>query len=101
MKKLTSGDSNIEVKQIQKAHLRDLAPQLRDLLLSQPLGKAHQPMLSDLGFIVFMMCEKEDINPDNPTRRDIQAMLSEKKLNQMAQREMRNIRQSAHIDIRL
>ena len=101
LKKLASGDSSIQIKEIQKAHLQDMAPQLKDLLLKLPLGKANEPILSDLGFIVFMMCEKEDINPDNPTSRDVQASLFEKKLEQMAQRELRDVRRTAEIDIRL
>ena len=101
LKTLVTGDSNIQMREMQKTSMKDMPPQLTKLLLKLDIGQASEPILSDLGFIVFMTCAKEDINPDNPTRKDIQGLLFEKKLEQLSQREMRTIRQSAHIDIRV
>ena len=78
-----------------------MAPQLKNMLLNLGIGTASEPLLTDMGFIVFMVCAKEEINPDNPTKDEVRGMLFEQKLEQLSQREMRDTRRAAHIDIRI
>lgn len=97
---LIKGDTNIQIHEVQKARASHMVPQLKELLLKSDVGAASDPILTEMGFIIFMACAKEEINPDNPTRDEVRAMLFEQKLERLAQREIRDIRRAAHIDIR-
>ena len=97
---LVKGDKSIQLREVKKAHVSELIPQLKSLLLGLSVNQPSEPVLSDLGFVMFMVCAKEDINPDNLSTQEVQGRLFEQKLTHLAQRELRNLRRSAHIDIR-
>lgn len=101
LKTLAKADKSIQMREVQKARMSDMAPQLKNMLLNLGIGTASEPLLTDMGFIVFMVCAKEEINPDNPTKDEVRGMLFEQKLEQLSQREMRDTRRAAHIDIRI
>lgn len=100
LKTLAKANKSIQMREVQKARMSDMAPQLKNMLLNLGTGTASEPILTDMGFIVFMVCAKEEINPDNPTRDEVRGMLFEQKLEQLSQREMRDTRRGAHIDVR-
>ena len=98
---LIIGDKNIQIHEVRKARVSYMAPQLKEMLLKSEVGVASDPVLTEMGFMIFMVCGREDINPDNPTRDEVRTMLFEQKLEKIAQREMRDIRREAHLDIRM
>ena len=54
-------------------------------------------MLTEAGALMFMVCEKEEINPQQPSHDEARNLLMDRKLASIAEREMRSIRRSAHI----
>lgn len=87
-------------RMVTKTRGSELIPQLRSLLSSLEPGKASEPVLSDMGVLLFMVCEKEEHNPNNPSRDDFANHLMDQKLTLIAQRELRNQRRIAQIDIK-
>ena len=81
--------------------LRDLPPDVRNLVATLPLGRGSQPLQSDAGFRVVMVCER--VAPPEakaPTRADIQAGLESRRVVLLAQRYLRNLRRDAFVEIR-
>ncbi len=101
LKTLIKADKTIQVREVQKARTSEMPPQLKELLLKLGTSNPSEPILTDMGFVVFMVCAKEEVNPDNPTPNQIREILFEQKLAQLSQRELRDSRRSAHIDIRI
>ena len=77
--------------------MREMPAELRTLLLSLQIGQASKPVLTESGALVFMLCEKEEINPQQPSYDEAKSLLMDRKLASLAEREMRTVRRSAHI----
>jgi peptidyl-prolyl cis-trans isomerase SurA len=88
-------------KTITKTPLAELSPQLHELLIKLPLNSPTPPITSDEGILVFFLSEKETISPEAPSKDEIYRNLMEQKLSLIAQRELRNLRRTAFINIRL
>jgi peptidyl-prolyl cis-trans isomerase SurA len=97
MATLTKNDRSIQLQKITKASVREMPVELRNLLLSLQVQRASKPVLAESGVMLFMVCEKEDINPQDPSRDEVKAILTERKLASHAQWEMQKIRRMAHI----
>lgn len=81
--------------------LRDLPPEVRDIVAALPPGRASQPFQSDQGFRVVMVCERvEPPQSKPPTRADIQGNLEARRVALLAQRYLRNLRRDAFVEIR-
>jgi len=81
--------------------LRDLPPEMRQIAGSLPPGRGSQPLQTDIGFRVVMVCERvEPPAPKPPTRADIQATLENRRVALLAQRYLRNLRRDAFVEIR-
>jgi peptidyl-prolyl cis-trans isomerase SurA len=81
--------------------LRDLPADVRNMMATLPLGRASQPLQSDIGFRVLMVCERTappEAKP--PSRADIQAGLESRRVALLAQRYLRNLRRDAFVEIR-
>ncbi|MCE2951604.1 MAG: peptidylprolyl isomerase [Alphaproteobacteria bacterium] len=101
MKKSLGSDTRVRFQEVQKASVSNLPDELYTFLSKLGKEKASQPVMTDLGFMVFMVCDIEQINPGEPTEDEVKDMLRSQELQNIAQRELRNLRSSAFIDIRL
>lgn len=99
--KLAEGDKSIKVQEMKDITEGAVLPQLMELLNKVDVGIPTDPILSDIGVLSFIVCERREVDPKTPSREDIKNMLIEKKLNLLAQREIRNLKRSSFVDIRL
>lgn len=99
MATLSQNDRNIQLQKVNKASMREMPAELRTLLTSLQIGQASKPVLTESGALVFMLCEKEEINPQQPSYDEAKGLLMDRKLASLAEREMRTVRRSAHIVI--
>lgn len=99
--KLVTDTPSAHFKTIDKTPLADLSPQLRDLLVKLPLNRATAPIVSNEGIFVFFVSDKQTISPEAPSKDEVYRNLMEQKLSLIAQRELRNLRRTAFINIRL
>ena len=94
---LSQNDRNVQSQTVNKASLKEMPAELRALLMALPLGQASKPVLTETGALIFMVCEKEEINPQQPSHDEARNLLMDRKLASIAEREMRAVRRSAHI----
>ncbi|MBL0941429.1 MAG: peptidylprolyl isomerase [Alphaproteobacteria bacterium] len=99
--KLVGDIPSTHFKSLNKVPLTDLSPQLRDLLVKLPLNRATPPIESNEGVFVFFISDKQTISPEAPSKDEVYRNLMEQKLSLIAQRELRNLRRTAFINIRL
>lgn len=97
---LVKADENIQIREVKKLSVTSLIPQIRNLIGSLNAGQSSSPLLSDAGVIMFTVCEKQDINPDNLSKDQVRSILIEDKLNSLAKGELREMKRRAHIEIR-
>lgn len=97
--KLAKG-KNMHVQDIRDVPIENLQGDLRKLVDGLAENQTSKPLFTPAGAVLFTVCKKETIQPEKPTKESIRAKLQEKKLQLVADREMRNRRLAAHIDIR-
>ena len=78
----------------------EMAADLRKVVLALKVGQPSQPLPTDGGFRVLMVCERHDPPSSLPGREEISRMLVEQKLEMQARRLLRDLRQTAFVDIR-
>lgn len=78
----------------------ELAGDLRKIVSGIEVGKPSQPFPVEGGLRVVMVCEREEPVANLPSRQEIQRMLGEQKLELQSRRFLRDLRQSAFVDIR-
>ena len=85
-----------------RVRLGDMPARLRQLVAAQPIGKATQPLQTEGGFVILMVCERDQ--PKKPEekfdREAIAESLTLQRLENVARRVIRDLRRSAFIDIR-
>jgi len=80
---------------------RELPPQLQPLLLNMSVGQATQPFGTLERVSVLVLCGRDDPRQVNmPTAEDVQSALAEQRMNQQAQRYLRDLRRDAVIEYR-
>lgn len=78
----------------------EMAADLRKTVLGLKVGQPSQPLPTEGGLRVLMVCERQDPPSNLPDRQDIQRNLIEQKLEMQARRLLRDLRQTAFVDIR-
>ena len=78
----------------------DLAADMRKIVGSLEVGQPSQPFPVEGGLRVVMVCEREEPASNLPSRQEVQRMLGEQKLELQSRRFLRDLRQSAFIDVR-
>jgi peptidyl-prolyl cis-trans isomerase SurA len=78
----------------------EMAPDLRKVVLGLKVGQPSQPIPTEGGLRVLMVCERQDPPSNLPDRQEIQRTLVEQKLELQARRLLRDLRQTAFVDIR-
>ena len=63
-------------------------------------GEASAPILTNLGFHVIGVCDREDIGVTLPDREQIETQLSNQQLTMMARRYLRDLRNDAVVELR-
>ena len=94
-----SANKNATIKMNNNVPASNLNPQLRDMLMKMPLHKASDPLRIEEGFLIFMVDKREKVSPSDPTEDDIYRGILEQRLGQLSQRELRNLRRVAFIQI--
>jgi peptidyl-prolyl cis-trans isomerase SurA len=80
-----------------KINVNDLPPKIRNVVVSQPIGQPTPAVLLPGGFSVLVVCERTESGID---RNKIKNRLISERLDMLARRYMRDLRQSANVDIR-
>lgn len=80
-------------------HVGEIAPELRDIVLKQPIGKASEPVRTAQGIAVVMVCQRS-ANDGLPSRDAIRQNLMLQRLDAQSRRYLRDLREAAFIDIR-
>lgn len=78
----------------------EMAAGLRKVVLGLKPGEASRPLPTEGGLQILMVCERTDPPSNLPSRQDVQRMLTEQKLELQARRLLRDLRQTAFVDIR-
>lgn len=95
-----SKSKGVIVQTVNKASVTAFPKELRGLLGKLSKGQASEPVFTGNGAVIFVLLDRESVSPHDPTETEIRENLLEKKLQLIAEREMRNRRRSAHIEIR-
>ena len=101
LKTLATSDPSFVVRAVDRAVAGQMPPQLSELLRALPAGASTTPVLSDQGVVLFMVCDRQETNQDDPSDDAIKAMIVDQKLGLVAMREMKTLRRNAHVHIRL
>ena len=91
-----------EVVNNDQMRIRDLPPQLQDLMLNLQVGQATPPFgsLSD-GVRALILCGRDDPQPTSgPSFEQIQSQIEQDRVNRRAQRYLRDLRRDAVIEYR-
>ncbi len=78
-------------------NINDLPPNIREVVVSQPIGQPTHPVLLPGGFSVLVVCERTQSGID---RDKIMNRLISERIDMLARRYMRDLRQRANVDIR-
>lgn len=92
----TSTMSSIDAK------FGEMAPEFRSLVAGLAIGHASDPLPAQNGVQVVMVCERhEAAGASLPPRDDVERMLQAEKYEQFSRRLLRDLRQTAFVDIRV
>jgi peptidyl-prolyl cis-trans isomerase SurA len=89
----SSGDSGL-------IRVGEMPQELRKVVLGLKVGEPSKPLPVEGGLRVLMVCERKDPPSNLPSRQDVARMLVEQKLELQARRFLRDLRQTAFVDIR-
>lgn len=81
--------------------LEQLPPQLRNAVETLEINRSSEPVRTENGFIVLMVCEREGNSEQTTIRRRIEQMLFAQRVDAAARRHLRDLRRAAFIDIRI
>jgi peptidyl-prolyl cis-trans isomerase SurA len=76
----------------------DLAPQLRDVLGSVPVGHLTAPEATEQGLQMFALCDKKDSKTDSPLKREMRQQLFAKRYEAESKKYLDEIRKQAMIE---
>jgi peptidyl-prolyl cis-trans isomerase SurA len=76
----------------------DLAPQLRDVLASIPVGHLTAPEVTGQGLQMFALCGKKESKTDSPLKRELRQELFAKRYDTEAKKYLDEIRKQAMIE---
>jgi len=81
--------------------LKDLSPQLREVVEPLREGQVSQPLATGDGVLLVMVCKRDEPNSKLPDRDDVERMLMVQRLNMLAQRYLRDLRLASIVDVRV
>ena len=78
-----------------------IAPEMRKVIESMPMGQVSQPIVQKNGVGVIMICDKSTgKSPTGVTREEVADTLLRQRLDTMSRRYMRDLRRTAYVDVR-
>jgi len=89
-----------KVQHVKDVSVQNLPPELKALLMNTKVNHATKPVYTGNGAMFFVICEHKTTNPKEPAKEDVRAQLVDRKLQNVAEQELRTRRGGAHIDIR-
>ncbi len=81
--------------------LKDTPNHIRVALIGLPLETVSQPVRSERGVHLLMICDKIQPDTNLPDRNQIRNSLLLKRLNQVSRQYLRDLRRDAFVDIRI
>jgi peptidyl-prolyl cis-trans isomerase SurA len=82
--------------------LSQIAPSMRNFVLGLGIGKPSQPIMQKNGVGVIMVCGKSAPQSTTPpTREEVENTLMHQRLDTLARRYLRDLRQAAYVDVRV
>lgn len=81
--------------------LRDLPRDLRNVIEPLSVGGITQPLPSQEGIFLFMVCDRREPGSALPTPDEVEDLLMEERFEVLQQRLLRDLRGAANIDIRI
>jgi peptidyl-prolyl cis-trans isomerase SurA len=83
-----------------EADAKDLAPAFRDAATNLPIGQISEPIRSDQGLHLLVVCGKRSNTAQGLTREQIESQLMGEQLQMIEKRQRRDLRSSASIEVR-
>jgi peptidyl-prolyl cis-trans isomerase SurA len=84
-----------------RLRLTQIAPAMRQMVLTLPVGKASQPITQKNGVGIIMVCNKNVPQTTLPNRDEVANMLYRQQLDIVARQYLRKLRRAAFVDVRL
>lgn len=81
--------------------VRELPRNLRAIVVGLAIGRASQPVRTKEGFRLLMVCRRKIPEMRLPTRKDVRIKLLNQKVGVFSRRHLRDLRQTAFVEIRL
>jgi peptidyl-prolyl cis-trans isomerase SurA len=81
-----------------EADVKDLKAEFRDAALKLAVGEASDPIRTDAGLHVLVVCGRRQAGVDIPSRDDVEQRLREDELTLISKRQLRDLRNSATIE---
>ena len=81
--------------------LSDLPNLFRRPLMDLQIGSLSQPMRSEFGIHLLMVCDRDDLDQGQDARDRVKARLEEAQLEALENRLLRDLRRSAFVDLRV
>ena len=98
MQNLAERLGDAEFRQLGEVSLKQLNPELRDLLSNLEDDQTTEPLNTPEGFIIFAVCGRRIPTPQLPSVQEIQQQIENQRLVMMARRYLRDLRRDAIID---
>jgi peptidyl-prolyl cis-trans isomerase SurA len=83
-----------------EANIKDLRPDFRDAATSLQVGQVSDPIRTDVGLHLIVVCGRRQSGVDLPSREEVESRLSEDELSMISRRMLRDLRNSATIETR-
>lgn len=79
----------------------EMTPRLRDVVGPLAVDQGSAPLALNTGFAVVFVCERRRIDPNLPEAAEVRQRLMFRKVDQIAQRYLRDLRRAAITDVRM
>lgn len=90
-----------QVAAIPLTRVADIPEQLRNLVSNLGVGQSTQPLRTDQGVMILMVCEREVPPGSLPPRDQIANILGGERLDMLQRRYLRDLRRQAFVDVRV
>lgn len=91
---------NAALSDKQTMPIGELADIFQSSVIPMQVGEASSPVLTNQGFHIIGLCDREDVNVNLPDRTQIENQLANQQMTMMARRYLRDLRNDAVVEIR-
>lgn len=96
--KKASQSHSLQYQETAAVHLSNLPDQLKTMIKQGKVGKTLQPVMTQEGLIVTMICKKKQAAPVLTTKEDVMSDIEQEKYGKRAARELQRIKATACIE---